>query len=127
MNLLLDTHALIWFTEGIAKLSSKAKSEISNPSNKKFLSIASLWEIAIKSSKDKLEIKQSFREINQFVILNNIQILGIEFEHLNTLLTLPHHHGDPFDRLLISQAISENLTIISSDRHFSSYDVEVIW
>jgi len=67
MNLLLDTHALIWFTEGNDRLSPKAKSEISNSSNNKFLSVASLWEIAIKSSKNKLEIKQSFKEINQFI------------------------------------------------------------
>ena len=127
MNLLLDTHALIWFTEGSEKLSPKAGSEISNSFNNKFLSVASLWEIAIKSSKNKLEIKQSFKEINQFILLNNIQIIGIEVNHLNTLLTLPHHHGDPFDRLLISKAISENLTIISADRHFQAYPIEVIW
>ena len=126
MNLLLDTHALIWFTEGIEKLSSKAKSEISNPSNNKLLSVASLWEIAIKSSKNKLEIKQTFKEINQFIALNNIQILGIEINHLSTLLTLPYH-GDPFDRLLISQAITENLSIISADRHFVAYPVQVVW
>jgi len=127
MNLLLDTHALIWFTEGSDKLSSKAKQEISKSSNSKFISIVSLWEIAIKVSKNKLEIKQTFQELNRFLFLNSIQVLGIEFNHLNSLLDLPQHHGDPFDRLLIAQAVSEKLTIISADRHFTAYSVEVIW
>jgi PIN domain nuclease of toxin-antitoxin system len=127
MNLLLDTHALIWYTEGSDKLSSKAKFEIDNKFNSKFISIGLLWEVAIKASKNKLEIKQTFEELNHFIFLNGIQILGIEFSHLNILLELPHHHGDPFDRLLIAQAISEKLTIVSADRHFAAYPVEVIW
>ena len=127
MNLLLDTHVLIWFTEGNDRLSVKARLEIENPSNAKFLSVASLWEIVIKVSNEKLEINQSFKEINDFLLINNIQIIGIEIKYLNLLLNLAHHHGDPFDRLIISQAIVENLTIITVDRHFKSYPVTTLW
>jgi PIN domain nuclease of toxin-antitoxin system len=127
MNVLLDTHALIWFAEGSDKLSLTATSEIDNKNNNKFISIATLWEIVIKSSKEKLELKQSFAELNYFLSINNIQIINLEINHLNTLLKLPHYHGDPFDRLLISQAISEDLTIISVDKHFENYPVKVIW
>ncbi|MFI5161853.1 MAG: type II toxin-antitoxin system VapC family toxin [Sphingobacteriales bacterium] len=127
MRIILDTHALIWFTEGDNKLSSKAISAISNTTYKKYVSIASLWEIVIKSSKSKLELKQSFAELNHFLSLNQIEVIAIESKHLNTLLTLPHHHGDPFDRLIIAQAITENLTIVSADRHFEGYAVEIFW
>jgi len=127
MKVLLDTHVLIWFAEGSDKLSEKAKSEIDNPNNFKFISIASLWEIVIKSSRQKLELKKSFVEINEFLYLNNFEVLSIEIKHLNSLLNLPYHHSDPFDRLIISQAVSDNFGIISIDRHFSSYPVNVIW
>lgn len=127
MNILLDTHALIWFTEGSEKLSTKAKSRISDINNIKFISIVSLWEIVIKSSNKKLELNQSLAEINQFLFLSNIQILAININHLSVLANLPNCHNDPFDRLIISQAISENLQIVSADRHFDSYPVEVIW
>ncbi len=126
MNILLDTHALIWFTEGSEKLSTKAKSRISDINNIKFISIVSLWEIVIKSSNKKLELNQSLAEINQFLFLSNIQILAININHLSLLANLPNYHNDPFDRLIISQAISENLQIVSADRHFDSYPVEVI-
>lgn len=127
MKVLLDTHTLIWFTEGTERLSTKAKSEIDTVSNTKFISIVSLWEIVIKSNNNKLEFKRSMIELNHFLSLNQIQILTITTDHLNTLSSLPFHHKDPFDRLLIAQAISENLTIISADRHFGVYPVQVIW
>jgi PIN domain nuclease of toxin-antitoxin system len=127
MNLLLDTHALIWFTEGNDRLSLIAKKQIEDENNNKAISIASLWEIVIKASRTKLGIEKSFVEINQFLLVNNIDVLDIKVRHLDTLLELPHHHGDPFDRLIISQAIIENLIVISADRHFKAYPVNVIW
>lgn len=127
MKVLLDTHALIWFIEGDSKLSLTAKSEIENLNNERFVSTVSLWEIVIKSSRDKLELKKSFKELNQSIVDNDIQIITVQISHLNTLLILQHHHSDPFDRLLISQAISEDLTIISTDKHFKNYPVKVIW
>ena len=111
MKVLLDTHALIWFAEGSDKLSLIAKNEIGNKNNSKFISIATLWEIVIKTSKEKLELKQSFKDLNYFLSINNIQMLNLEISHLNTLLKLPHHHGDPFNRLLIAQSITEMLPL----------------
>jgi PIN domain nuclease of toxin-antitoxin system len=127
MKVLLDTHTLIWFTDGVSKLSLRAKSEIEDLNNERFLSIVSLWEIAIKSSRGKLELKKSFKELNKFIFDNDIQIITVQLDHLMTLLELPHHHGDPFDRLLIAQALTEDLTIISADKEFQAYPVRVSW
>ena len=127
MNILLDTHALIWFTEGSEQISSRALSEIADPKNKKFLSIISLWEIVIKSSSKKLEFNYSLAEVNYFLSLNNIKTLGINTDNLEVLTNLAFYHKDPFDRIMIAQAISENLTIVSADRHFSAYPVGVLW
>jgi len=102
VKILLDTHILIWFAEGIDKLSIKARAEIESLNNEGFVSTVSLWEIAIKSSLNKIELKKSFGEINNFIVNNNIQLITVEVHHLNTLLTLHQHHGDPFDRLLIA-------------------------
>jgi len=127
MKLLLDTHTLIWYAEGINKLSTKARVELENSDNIKFVSVVSLWEIVVKANSNKIEFKQTFKEVNRFLINNNINLLSIDISHLNTLLNLPHHHKDPFDRLLIAQAITENLSIISADRYFKSYPINVIW
>ncbi|MES2108267.1 MAG: type II toxin-antitoxin system VapC family toxin [Bacteroidota bacterium] len=126
MKVLLDTHALIWYTEGSDKLSVAAKLEIDNPNNSKFISIGSLWEIVIKSSQNKLELIKSFDDIKEFLSINYIQILQIETGHLKILFNLPHHHRDPFDRLLIAQAIAEDMTLISVDAHFEAYPVNII-
>ena len=126
-NILLDTHVLIWFAEGNNRLSSNAITEITETSNNKFASIVSFWEIVIKSSLNKLGFESSTQEILEFCIANEIRIIQIDLKHLNTLQTLPHHHGDPFDRMIIAQALTEGLTIISADRHFDAYPVNVSW
>lgn len=96
--------------------------------NELFLSIASLWEIAIKISIGKLEPYQTFDNIFvQHLERNNIQLLPISVEHLAAVSQLPRHHGDPFDRLLIAQAQVENLSIISADAAFDAYDVTRLW
>jgi PIN domain nuclease of toxin-antitoxin system len=127
MKVLLDTHTLIWFTEGSDRLSLRSKIEIEDLANERFISTVSLWEIVIKSSLDKLELKKSFGEILQLVADNDITIITVEVNHLHTLLKFNHHHKDPFDRLLIAQAITEGLTIITTDKHFSDYPVDVLW
>ena len=127
MGILLDTHAFIWYIEGNERLSLAARSEIINAQNDKFISIASLWEIVIKISKNKLELKQSFSEIIQSLLINNIQILEVRTSHLAALFDLPYHHNDPFDRLIIAQAVVEKLTVISLDQHFQEYDIKLIW
>src|SRR5579875_3555770 len=104
MDLLLDTHSFIWFLNGNEQLSQTVKDTITNTSNRCLLSIASLWEIAIKSSLGKLDLKGDFNQIANFLSNNNIELLTISFEHLQQLMQLPFHHRDPFDRILIAQA-----------------------
>ena len=106
MNYLLDSHALIWFLNGDKDLSSKARKAIESPGAINFISIVSLWEIAIKIRLGKLDINISFDTLKTVLINNQIELLPIHFEHIQQLLTLPLHHNDPFDRLIISQAIS---------------------
>ncbi len=127
MDLLLDTHSFLWFAEGLPAISKTAKDEIENNRNRCFVSIASLWEIAIKLSLDKLEIARPFEDIPEILKNNNVQILPVQFRHLQQLLILPMHHRDPFDRLIISQAIAENLVIITKDGIFERYTSHVLW
>ena len=128
MNLLLDTHALIWIICGDDKLSEQAKEAFLNQDNKLYFSKASLWEITIKISLGKLVLVEHWlTAIEKEMIANGIQWLEIEIDHCKILADLPFHHRDPFDRLLISQAISESMSIVSIDSQFSHYPLDVIW
>ena len=127
MELLLDTHAFIWFIDGDNSLPEKAVNTIKEINNKCFISVASLWEIAIKSSLKKIELKSGFNKINDFLAENDIDILPITFDHLQKLLELPYHHRDPFDRIIISQGLSENFTIVTKDKEFESYTEKILW
>lgn len=127
MSYLLDTHVFLWFIDGSPQLSRSSIDIIQNTSVKKIISIASLWEIAIKTSKKKLSLTLPFEVLPEFSSLNRFEILDIRFEHLSQLKNLPNYHSDPFDHLIIAQAIIENLTIISADKHFASYPVPVVW
>ncbi len=124
---LLDTHTLIWFIGGNKELSQVARQSIEAIDATNFVSIASLWEIAIKISLGKLELKTPFNQINRQILENGFEILPITFDDTLTVSALPFHHRDPFDRIIIVQAITNGLTIISKDEHFSSYDAKVIW
>lgn len=96
--------------------------------NERVISIVSLWELSIKISLKKLQTSRTLVEIHEHLLSKiNFEILNIKFDHLQTLQTLPHFHNDPFDRLLIAQGISENLMIVSADRHFPQYSVKLIW
>jgi PIN domain nuclease of toxin-antitoxin system len=127
MNNLLDTHTFIWFTEGDNQLSSHARKAIEISDVINFISIASLWEIAIKISLGKLELKTPFSNISHQILKNGFQILPITFEDTLTLTKLPFHHRDPFDRIIISQGISNKLSIISKDKNFNDYGVDLVW
>jgi len=127
MDLLLDTHSFIWFLNGDEQLPQNLKSSIADTSNKCFLSIASLWEIAIKSSLGKLELKGDFNRIAGFLSDNDIELLPISFEHLQRLIQLPFHHRDPFDRIIIAQALTERLPTATKDEIFPDYGVNCIW
>lgn len=127
MNFLLDTHAFLWFINGDAKLSEKAKQEIENPGNTNYISIASFWEVAIKLGLKKIELGFPYQEHKEQAVINNFVILPLSFDHTHQLTKLPVHHRDPFDRIIISQAIHEQLTVISKDPNFSLYKIQVRW
>ncbi len=131
MKYLLDTHAFLWFVSGSTELNTSTINIIKNPTNNLFISIASLWEISIKTSLNKLNISGSYSSVIDDVVENNIEILPINFMHTIVQNKLPFHHRDPFDRMLISQAIVENIPIISRDSIFDHYlknkPIQRIW
>ena len=117
MKLLLDTHVFIWWAGEPDKLSEKTLDACENRANRLILSIVSIWEMQIKMQLGKLKLKRSLKDLveNQQNI-NNLQILPVSPNHIFMLDNLPMHHSDPFDRLLISQAIEENLALVSKDQ-----------
>ncbi len=127
MNLLLDTHTLIWFFEGATELSEVAKSAIVDENNTCFVSILSFWEIAIKLNIGKLQMNISFEQLRMLILENGFEILPLKIEHTKEIINLPLHHRDPFDRLIISQATVENMIILSRDENFKLYNVKLIW
>ena len=128
MNLLSDTHTFIWTFSNTKKLSAKAAKEFKNPANQVFLSVASVWEMQIKIKLGKMIFNDTLENIiNEQQTVNGIQILPVQLAHALYLENLPYHHKDPFDRLLISQAIVENMTLMSGDRLFPLYPVNLLW
>ncbi len=128
MNLLLDTHTFLWFIAGDASLSKSARSGIEDLNNNRYLSVASLWEIAIKVSAGKLELDEPFETlIPDQLVENRIELLGISIAHLASVSSLPFHHRDPFDRLIAAQANVEQLTLVSIDDVFDAYGVTRLW
>ena len=131
MKYLLDTHVFLWFVSGSPELNTSIINLIKNPNNNLFISIASLWEISIKTALNKLNISGSYSSVINDVVENNIEILPINFMHTVVQNELPFHHRDPFDRMLISQAIVENIPIISRDSIFDHYlenrPIQRIW
>ena len=128
MILLLDTHTLLWFLRDDPSLSASAKTFIEDGQNRKLVSVASCWEIAIKASLGKLELAEPARKLLEREIPeNNLEILPITLVHATTVETLPLHHKDPFDRLLIAQALTEQIPVLSVDRNFDLYGIERLW
>lgn len=128
MNLLLDTHTFLWFTAGNSNLSEVARSAIEDENNDVYLSVASLWEIAIKISIGKFELSESFEAlIPQQLAENEIELLNISVAHTALVASMPFHHRDPFDRLVAAQAKAEQMTLVSADDIFDSYEVDRIW
>ena len=128
MTYLLDTHALIWFIEGDDQLSAHARRLMEDEVNELFISVASLWELAIKVSIGKLHLAQSFETLFPSQLeTNSIEILSISVDHLKEVSGLPFHHRDPFDRLMIAQAKAEGIPIISVDAAFDAYGVQREW
>jgi PIN domain nuclease of toxin-antitoxin system len=128
VNLLLDTHTFLWFIAGDATLSKAARSAIEDEGNNLYLSVASLWEIAIKVSIDKLILSEPFEAlIPEQLAENGIELLDISVEHTALIASMPFHHRDPFDRLIAAQAHVEQMTLVSADDAFDAYGVTRLW
>jgi PIN domain nuclease of toxin-antitoxin system len=128
MNILVDTHSFLWFIAGSSQLSSRARSLIEDPANQPFLSVASLWEMAIKVSLGRLSIGPPFEAfITQQLELNGVELLPIQARHVAVVATLPFHHRDPFDRLLIAQAQVEQMPLLGVDSAFDAYAITRLW
>lgn len=128
MKYLLDTHAFLWWIAEDNRLSEKARQAIQDPDNEVFLSVASAWEIAIKTNLKKLSLpKPPLKFIPQQVEQNNFSVLPIQLKHALGVAALAKHHEDPFDRLLISQSLAEKMPLISSDKMMRKYRVKLIW
>lgn len=123
MRLLLDTHALIWALGDPAKLSPKSRSAIEDPANEIFVSAASLWEIAIKAGDGKLQVPD---DLERAIFAVGFQPLEIRFPHVRRLRSLPLHHRDPFDRILVAQAQHEDLAVVTRDGRIPTYGVRVL-
>ena len=127
MNVLLDTHTFLWYLEDSKQLSSKAAELLEDPSNTLRLSIASLWEISIKLGLGKLSLQNSFSELEEVLQQLKIEVLPITFSDTECYLNLPLHHRDPFDRILVAQAINHSLVLVSRDVAFDAYDLQRVW
>lgn len=128
MNLLLDTHTLLWFLWDDPQLSETARGLIVDPANRKLVSVASAWEISIKVGVGKLNLgEMAATFLDRELMKNHFELLPITLAHATGVESLPHFHRDPFDRLLISQVLSEQLPILSADVVFDQYGVERVW
>lgn len=127
MKYLIDTQILLWIFGHPNKLPKKVAQTIKKPQNKLLVSTVSFWEIAIKSSLGKLTLPFPVDALPQETSSNDLSLLHISVNHTLKVADLPRYHKDPFDRLIIAQAIVENLPVISSDDKFSDYGIDRIW
>lgn len=127
MRYLLDTHTLIWYLEDDARLSISAKLAIENDQNEILATIASFWEMAIKVNLGKLTLKIPLDEMFERLDDMDLRVINIQASHIRIVQTLPHHHRDPFDRMIIAQADAEKCAIISIDNAFDAYSTPVLW
>jgi PIN domain nuclease of toxin-antitoxin system len=122
-RLLLDPHDFIWWRENSSRLGPDARRRIA-AAGIVFVSIASAWEAAIKAALGKLKLPGSFEA---GVVASRFDKLPIDFRHAEIVATLPRHHGDPFDRMLVAQAVCEHLTLVTHDRRFAAYGIDIVW
>ncbi len=127
MNIIVDTHAAIWFISNNKRLPQFSKKTIEDPQNDCFISIASLWEMGIKHSLGKLKLKAELNKIFELFFESGLLMLPITPDHILTTSSLPLHHRDPFDRLIIAQTKREGYSLISKDAEFRNYEVNLIW
>ena len=126
MQLLIDTHILIWFLEGNKLLSKSRRQIVADSQNNVFVSIASLWEIAIKISIGKLTLAKPLANVIKQIEIEDFEILLISPEHTLRVSIMPFHHRDPFDRVIIAQSQIENLPVLTDDNDFGSYGIKIL-
>jgi PIN domain nuclease of toxin-antitoxin system len=125
---MLDTHALLWFLAGDPKLSATAKTAIEDPANERWLSPISLLEIALKNRRGKLPLPAPFGALFPAALLaEDIHLFPMEPQHIEPLTTLPFHHNDPFDRLIVATSLVEKLTLVSADAILDAYGATRLW
>jgi PIN domain nuclease of toxin-antitoxin system len=128
MRLLLDTHTFIWYVTDNPRLSAHVKLLIEDENNEKLVNIASIWEMAIKHSIGRLNFSLPFMEfVGQQLTVSNIGLLEINLQHIEVVASLPLHHRDPFDRLIIAQSMAEQIPILSVDAIFDAYAIARLW
>jgi PIN domain nuclease of toxin-antitoxin system len=128
VKILIDTHVFIWYIQNSERLPTSVATLINDGSNEILFSIASIWEMAIKQSTGKLNLGVPYIGfIEKQMRLNNMKLLPISLNHIELVTTLPFHHRDPFDRILIAQSITEDIILLSADSVFSLYPVQRVW
>ena len=128
MKLLVDAHALIWAVDEPSRLGSRATAGLLDPTNELLFSAGSVWELAIKFSLGKLNLSLPYRRWMEAAVSDlGLKLLPIAVEHADLQTRLPRHHRDPFDRLLIAQALAESVPLVSADAVFDQYGVSRVW
>lgn len=128
MKLLLDTHAFLWWIGDDARLSGPAREAIADPGNDVSFSVASAWELAIKTAIGRFEADGELRPfLDEHIQRNAFQVLPVKLEHAVSVASLPAHHRDPFDRLLVTQAAAEGLTLVTRDPQLAKYGIPILW
>lgn len=124
MRLLIDSHAFLWWSEASSQLGTGARDAIADPANEVLISIAALWEIMIKASLRKLTLPA---DIETMVVSQRFSVLPVSFDHLRRFGALAQIHKDPFDRMMIAQALTEGMPIATADGRFVPYGVQIVW
>lgn len=128
MRLLLDTHTFLWLVEGSPNLSIVAQTALADPAHELCLSVASVWELAIKIGNKKLALSDPLDVfVGRWTQTYQIALLPIDTPHALAVIRLPNHHRDPFDRILIAQVLVEGMTLVSADAQFTAYSAPILW
>ncbi len=127
MSLLVDTHAFLWFMAGDRKLSRTARQAIEDSDGEWWLSVASAWELSIKSSLGRLTLPAPTDEYLAERVRQGLRLMPVEWQHAAAVERLPFHHRDPFDRLIVAQAQREHLAVVTRDTVFADYGVRTVW